>query len=267
MKKLRPPVKTHGGKFPLCTWIIDHFPADYQNLTYCELCCGGASVMLNKAPSTEEVINDRDKGVVSIFKSLRDEPKEFIDRVKKIPYTLDVFESAQEDSKANIADYLDRAINEYVLRRMSRGGMKKTFAWSDRKRGGKPGDVNAWETMPRQLTLIADRVKRAIILNQEFKEVAKIWDDEHALVYLDPPYLPETRTASDVYDNEMSVDDHIGLLNYARDGRSKIVISGYASPLYNKHLKEWRSEKKEVPNHAGQGRNKERRTECIWMNY
>lgn len=267
MKKLRPPVKTHGGKFFLCNWVIEHFPTNYQELTYCELCCGGASVMLNKATSVEEIINDRDRGVVSIFKALRDEPKELIDRLKKIPYTESSFRSALDDSRTSMEDYLDRAVNEYVLRRMSRGGMKKAFAWSDRKRGGKPGDVNAWDTMLRQLPYIADRVRNVIILNREFREVAKIWDDDNVLVYLDPPYLPETRTAAEIYDNEMSVEDHIELLNYVKNGRSKIIISGYSSSLYNKHLNGWRTAYKEVANHSGQNASKERRMEMLWMNY
>ena len=82
MSKIRPPVKTHGGKFPICNWVIEHFPSDYRDLTYCELCCGGASVFLNKSPSKEEVINDSDKGIISVFKALRDEPKELIDRLE-----------------------------------------------------------------------------------------------------------------------------------------------------------------------------------------
>lgn len=269
MKKLRPPVKTHGGKYYLSNWVIEHFPQDYKSLTYCELCCGGGSVFLNKERSGQEVINDLDRGIVSIFKALRDEPKEFIDKVKRIKYTERTFQNAQRRAEEPIEDYIDLAVNEFVLRRMSRGGMKKAFAWSERLRGGKPGDVNAWDTMLKQLSVIAERLKGVIILNGHFREPLKVWDEESVMLYLDPPYLPATRSkgATDVYDNEMSVEDHIELLTHIKGSRCKVLLSGYASPLYNKHLKDWKCIKKEIANHASQQKVKERRFECLWINY
>jgi DNA adenine methylase len=269
MRKLRPPIKSHGGKYYVSAWVISNFPKDYDKFTYCELCCGGSSVLLNKKISGEEIINDIDKGVVSIFKALRDESREFIGRIKTLTYKEDTFTEALDRSKGEFNDYIDLAENEYVLRRMSRGGMKRTFAWSDRERGGKPGDVNAWETMLKQLPLIADRVKNVSILQGSLLPIAKVWDDENTLIYIDPPYLPETRSegATDVYDHEMSVEDHINILNFINNARSKISISGYQSPLYNKHLKGWKSFKKSVANHAGQGPSKQRREEILWCNY
>lgn len=268
MKTLRPPVKTHGGKWFLKQWVIEHFPKNYMDMTYFEPCCGGASVFLNKIPSEEEIINDLDKGVVSIFKALRDEPKEFIDRIKKIKYLEETFSEAVKREN-DFEDYIDQAINEYILRRMSRGGLKKAFAWSERLRGGKPGDVNAWETMIELLPDIAERVKNVVILNKHFKEVIKVWDCENVLIYLDPPYLPLTRAkgSEDLYDNEMSVEDHIDLLNCIKDAKSKVIISGYNSPLYNKYLKEWKTVKKEIVNHSSQQKTKERRFEVLWYNY
>lgn len=269
VNNLRPPVKTHGGKWYLRKHVIEHFPKDYQNLRYCEPCCGGATVFLNKEPSKEEIISDVDKGVISIFKALRDEPKEFIDRLKRIKYTEHTFQLAQKRSTNNFEDYVDQAINEYVLRRMSRGGMKKAFAWSERKRGGKPGDVNAWETMLKQLPLLVERVKVVTVLNRRFQEIVKVFDEDDTFFYIDPPYLPITRAqgSQDIYDNEMTVEDHIDLLTFVRDSRSKVLISGYGSSLYNKYLKGWKSSKKEVANHSSQAKTKERRFECLWWNY
>lgn len=268
-KKLRPPVKTHGGKFYLCNWIIENFPPDYEELTYVEPMCAGASVFLNKKPSKEEVINDIDKGLISVFKSLRDEPKEFIERLKRIRYTERAFKMAVTRAEQGFDDYLDHAVNEYMLRRMSRGGMKKAFAWSDRLRGGQPGDVNAWETMLEELPSISERVQKATMLNKSVFDVMKVWDEETTLFYLDPPYLHATRSegATDVYQHEMTVEDHMNLLHLAKTTRGKVILSGYASPLYSRSLKGWRCKKKNVANNSGQGKTKERRLEVLWMNY
>ena len=268
-KKIRPPIKTHGGKFYLASWIIDNFPPNYEKLDYIEPMCAGASVFLNKNPSKEELINDLDRGLISVFKSLRDEPKEFIDKIKRIRYTERTFKMALNRSEEIVSDYVDHGVNEYILRRMSRGGMKKSFAWSDRERGGKPGDVNGWETMVEELQFIANRVKNANILNISVFDVIKNWDEEDSLMYLDPPYLPSTReeNSTNIYGHEMTVEDHIKLLNLAKNARSNVIISGYSSSLYNRNLKGWRIKKKNVPNNSGQGKTKERRVEVLWMNY
>ena len=268
-KKLRPPIKTHGGKFYLCNWVIENFPKEYEELSYCEPFCAGASVFLNKDPSSEEIIGDIDKGVVCVFKALRDEPKEFLTRIKRTRYTERAFKMAQNRSESEFDDYIDQAVNEYVLRRMSRGGLKKAFAWSDRERGGKPGDVNAWETMIDQLPSIAERVKNTTILNKNFIEVFKVCDEENTLFYLDPPYLHSTRTegTTDLYENEMTVEDHINMLHLAKNARGKVIISGYASPLYNRNLEGWKCRKKNVANHSSQSKTKKRRVECIWINF
>lgn len=265
MVKLRPPIKCHGGKFYTASWIIDQFPEDYEGLTYCELCCGGCSVLLNKSSSSEEVINDIDKGIVSIFKALRDEPKEYISRLKALKYKETTFQRAVERGKEEFDDYIDMAVNEYVLRRMSRGGMKRAFAWSERERGGKPGDVNAWDTMLKQLPEIAARLQGVSILHGDFLSLAKVWDDEKTLIYIDPPSLPEGST--EVCDYEMSVEYHINILNFAKDARSKIVLSGYPSPLYNKYLKGWNVTRKSTGNQTSQQPRKQRRLEVLWMNY
>lgn len=267
MSKIRPAVKTHGGKFYLAAWIVENFPESYETMTYCEPFCAGASVFLNKNPSPEEVLCDIDDGIICVLKALRDEPKEFINRIKRIKYSDRSFKLAL--NKTEFKDYIDQGINEYVLRRMSRGGLKKAFAWSERLRGGKPGDMNAWQTMIKELPTIANRLKNTSIFCQDFIGVIKTWDEENTLFYLDPPYLHSTRneSATDTYEHEMTVEDHMNLLHLAKNARGKIAISGYSSPLYNRTLKNWRCKKRNVANHSGQNKVKEKRVEFLWMNY
>ena len=226
-------------------------------------------MFLNKEPSSEEVLSDIDCGVVCIFKALRDESKEFIQRLKRTRYTERAFKMAQNREEKGFADYIDEAVNEYILRRMSRGGLKKSFAWSDRERGGQPGDLNAWETMIEQLPLIAERVQNATLLCEDFREVMKAWDEEDTFFYLAPPYLHSTRSenATEVYEEEMTVEDHLDLLQLIKNARGKVMLSGYSSPLYNRNLKGWKCKKKQIANHSSQTKKKARRVECIWMNY
>jgi 16S rRNA G966 N2-methylase RsmD len=84
-----------------------------------------------------------------------------------------------------------------------------------------------------------------------------------ALIYLDPPYVRETRTR-DLYRHEMSDDDHLTLLDLAKSlasASADVVISGYPSAMYDRQLSGWRRVEFQAMTRGGL------RTECLWMNY
>ena len=81
-------------------------------------------------------------------------------------------------------------------------------------------------------------------------------------VYLDPPYLIETRqTPRKVYKHEFSREDHIRLLNIAIKLPFTVAISCYDNSLYQEHLKEWR--KITFPSQTRKGT----AMETLYMNY
>lgn len=267
-KKIRPPIKTYGGKYYLASWILEYFPENYAGMCYIEPYCGGANVFLNKEEKcSEECLNDLDLGIIQIFRALRDEPGEFISRLKRTPYTEQTFSRALSRSKRPFKDYLSHAINEFVTRRMSRGGLQKHFAWSTRTRGGQPGDLNAWNTILDKLPEISKKLEKVYILNKSGIDVIKAFNDENAFVYADPPYLSETRTSQDAYNYEMTDDDHIELANVLNSFKGKAMISGYSSKLYRRLYQDWRCKKKKIVNHASQKKTKDYKMECIWFNY
>jgi DNA adenine methylase len=267
INKLRPPVKIHGGKYYLAKWVIDHFPKDYEQYDYIEPFCGAASVFINKEKSIGmEVVSDIDLGMIQIWRALRDEPGQFIGRIKRTKYSERVFKRELKKSPP-FDDYMDHAVHEYILRRMSRGGLKKAFAWSNRLRGGQPGDVNAWETMKDYLHLIAERTQDCYIFYKPALDVVNAFNTVNTLCYCDPTYLHETRESKDAYEFEVTTDDHIALAEKLNQFKGKVAISGYPSALYNRLFKDWRCVRKRIANHASQSSTKKKKTECLWMNY
>ena len=158
---LRPAFKCHGGKAYLKSFIIDAFPTDYEEMVYIEPFAGAASVLFNKKPGPEEVLNDLHPGITAIFRAIRDQPGDFLKKLRRLTYSNETFNKALQRAEQPFPVKLDLAVNEYTLRRMSRGGMKKAFAWSDRLRGGQPGDVNAWETCPPVSRTLISSLSRA----------------------------------------------------------------------------------------------------------
>ena len=265
MKTIRPVFKCHGGKFYLAQWIISHFPENYAEMIYLEPFCGGANVLLNKEKSEIEIINDLDVNTIQIYQALRDEPKEFIRRLNLCKYSEETFAKALK--KVQFDDYLEIAVNEFILRRMSRGGLKKAFAWSNRLRGGQPGDVNAWETSLKSLPDLSERIKEVYIFNRPAIDIIKSFNSSNTFLYCDPPYLHETRVSKTVYSSEMNTDDHIELAHVLNSFNGKAMISGYQSPLYNRLYKGWNIEKKKIANHSSQQKAKEKKTEILWKNF
>ncbi len=245
-------------------------PTNYEQMTYVEAFAGGANLLLNKSKSNHEIINDIDTNIMSVWWAIKYHLEEFIDRLKKIDYIQEFFYAAI-DAQSHFTenkDYtMDMAICEYTLRRMSRGGMKKAFAWSERLRGGKPGDVNAWDTMLELLPTIANRVKDVELCNHDWTYLLEIYNSKNVVFYLDPPYLKCVRSATNVYDHEMSEKDHVRLLDACNTSNTKIMISGYQSPLYSQKLKEWNFKYRPIVNHASQQDRKPIKLECIWYNY
>ncbi|MBJ2260006.1 DNA adenine methylase [Pseudomonas psychrophila] len=81
------------------------------------------------------------------------------------------------------------------------------------------------------------------------------------LVYVDPPYMPETRRRAKVYRCDYTEDDHAHLLNCLVTLPCNVMISGYGSELYNRLLAGWRKVSFPAKTHA------DVREEVVWMNY
>lgn len=249
-KKIKPPVKIKGSKYGIVNWIIENFPPDYEQLIYIEPLCSEGSVFLNKKPSKEEAINHFDQGLVNIFKSLRDDPEEFINCIKKIKICESSFKTEQAKKETDFKDYFDKAVSEFLLRRFSRGGLKKIFSCNE----------SSWKNLSEDLKAIGERFKNCNILNTSAVEVMKVWDEEDSFCYIDPPFIPNSREEEIEESNEVSIEDHIQLINLAKSARGKVMINGQSSSLYIRSFKGWRTKKKNVSGN-------DKKVEFLWMNY
>lgn len=84
------------------------------------------------------------------------------------------------------------------------------------------------------------------------------------LIYADPPYLGSTRK-SGRYKHEMLTDDqHAELAAALHAARAAVVVSGYASPLYERLYDGW--DRVDIPTTTGQGGARQDRVEVLWSN-
>jgi DNA adenine methylase len=262
---LRSPVKWHGGKHYLASRIIELFP---EHRVYLEPFGGGASILLNKQPAEIETYNDLDARITRLFRVLREQGDAFIAAAALTPYSQEEFENCSEYPAE--ATELQKALCDFVRWRQSFGGQGKTWSYTtNRARGGIAGDVNAWWSAIELLPEIIARLQRVQFTCQPAVDAIRKLDHAEGLIYCDPPYVHATRAkgSRDIYGIEMTDDDHRELATVLHQCKAKVLLSGYASPLYRELYGDWRTVDFEMANHAAGGSSKRRMIERIWMNY
>jgi DNA adenine methylase len=236
-----------------------------EHRVYVEPFVGGGSVLLTRPKADREVSGDMDVELIHFWKTLQCRPDELCRVLAMVSYTDSAWIGWTTDPSV-YDDPIDRAVAFLVRNRFSRGGLGKTYAWSDRLRGGQPEQLNSWDTIRAELPAIADRVRDVEFYCCDARTLILSNDDADALIYCDPPYLHETRTAISAYEHEMDRAGHVALLDVLMGCRGAVMLSGYASDLYSEKLAGWDCVRWELPNNSGQGKTKQRRVECLWSN-
>lgn len=109
------------------------------------------------------------------------------------------------------------------------------------------------------------RLQGVIIENRDALAVMRSHDAETTLHYIDPPYMPETRSKGHrYYRHEMTVEGHEQLLAVAGTLTGMVMISGYDCEVYNDMLTDWK--KTEKASRISSGRGTGIKTECLWIN-
>jgi site-specific DNA-adenine methylase len=93
------------------------------------------------------------------------------------------------------------------------------------------------------------------LLNFDFENAGQV------LVYLDPPYINETRTGNKRYEFDFTDDDHHRLLALVKQLPCHVILSGYDNSLYNDELTGWFTTKWRAMTRGGA------RWEKVWCNF
>lgn len=266
----RPLLRYHGGKWKLAPWIISLFP---PHLTYVEAFGGAASVLLRKPRSGGEIYNDLDCEVVNIFRMLQDDTtaQALRRRLKVTPFSRAELERAYEMP----VDEIDRACKMIVRSFMGFGSAAMTRAHvtgfrssSHRTCGGSTPAVE-WASWPDEIPTFVERLRGVVVECRDAIAVMTQHDAPTTLHYVDPPYLPETRSSlsarngnrGNFFRHDMTDADHVRLGAFLQTLRGMVILSGYDAPLYREMFSGWtRLEKKHMADSARP------RLEVVWMN-
>jgi DNA adenine methylase len=269
------PLKTHGGKHYLAQQIVALMP---RHTHYVEAYAGGMAVLFAKpCEGVSEVVNDLNGHLMNFWRVLQEKKAfaEFKRRIEAVPFSEAEWQDAkqelgQTESAGTQTARIERAARFFVLCRQSMAGRCQDFTplTRTRTRRGMNEQASAWLKAIEGLPAVHARLQRVVILNRPALEVIRSQDGSQTLFYLDPPYLPETRSPGSVFGElDMTEAQHEELLEVIRGLEGHVMLSGYRCPLYDDRLAKWHCHEFDVPNNAASGVLKRRMTEAVWCNF
>jgi DNA adenine methylase len=261
VKIARPVMRYHGGKWMLATWIISNFP---RHGIYVEPFCGAASVLMQKAPSRVEVLNDKYERIVNVFRVLRNHDQRMSLRylLRYTPCSEAEYRACREKS----ADPVEDARRMLVLGHQGHGSTGpsggKLTGWRRGVREHGRTNAKEWASVSEFIEAWAERLRGVYIESRDALDIIRQWDGRDVLFYVDPPYVQETRVCSfRGYAHEMTDQDHRELSGVLKNVEASVVLSGYPNRLYDNELfPDWiRVERKAVSDKGL------KTTEVLWI--
>ena len=242
---------------------------------------GAGGVFMQKRLSKIEVANDLHDGVVNLLRVVRNavQCKYLLEQLELTPYSRSEWRYCQENWQAE-TEPVEKARMVYTVLSQNFVGETNGGSWSF---GGVKCGYNVARTHFNSLEnikLVAQRLQNVSVECQDVFTVLKRWGEagQKAVFYLDPPYLPATRSghAQKTYLHEFSVEQHEKLLDWCVGSKSAVLLSGYNHAMYNDALPGWtRYDHAAVASSmlqsSGNGQknrptDKSKRIECLWLN-
>jgi len=267
----RPPIPYFGGKQMLGPRIVALFPPHRH---YVEPYAGSLAVLLAKAPSAMETVNDLDARLVTYWRVLRERPDELIRAIALTPHSRAEFEACTDGDDY---DDVDTARRVHAQLTQGRGAVGVKSGWRHYvKPAGGTGMPDYLVGYLRRFGPVVERLQHVSLECRPALEVIATYGrDPGVLLYVDPPYLGTSRASGNDprggtkrYRHEMlGESEHRELLDALLGCSAAVVLSGYPSPLYDEMLGSWPSR---VTFETGTGQSAagewSTRTEVLWSN-
>jgi site-specific DNA-adenine methylase len=233
--------------------IISEFPENYKELVYCEPFCGCCGTFLRKEQSKISILNDVNVGIYTLIKTLQNNEKHFSNKIKSIKFNQSTFKS--ELNKKEFKNEIEYSINQYILHRMSRASMCKTYSWSSSKKNQT--DCCSWNTSIDNFSLISEKLNGVFVYNKPAIEILKNFNCDNAFLYCDMPCYCGSKCIKTAYKPEMDEKDHIEFSKLVLKFNGKILLHNLESNFYKKLYKNLN--RKKIIN--------KNRVEYIWKNF
>jgi DNA adenine methylase len=239
------------------------------------------AILFAKDPSSMETVGDLHGDLTNLAWVIQDAAAapQLYDRLLRTLYSDQLFHAAKDRlSKSETPEIngaippeaIDRAYDYFFISWAGRNGVSGTarinyqqsIRWTSKGGSGPTRFRGAVESIPSW----HERLRNVAILRKDaFVILEKIEDEKGTALYIDPPYLLDTRSGdqhgSSRYVHDFTNEDHIRLAQLLlRFQRARVLVSYYASPQLEQLYPGWeqldcsRQKHLHVQNKRGQGR-------------
>ncbi len=193
-EQLRPILKWAGGKRSLVPRILQELPKRIG--TYYEPFVGGAAVFLALAEAKRferAVITDKNKDLINLYTVVRDDLGKLLKKLEQLQHLL-TEEHYYEIRAQRPSDKIGRAARLIYLNKTGYNGLYRVNS-----SGGFNVPYGRYKRPkiydPERLSAVSVALQDVVIKVADFEETCEQAVKGDA-VYLDPPYLPVSKTAS-----------------------------------------------------------------------
>lgn len=99
---------------------------------------------------------------------------------------------------------------------------------------GESAVISGWKSLVNRLGGVYDRLSGIQVDQRDAVECVEYWDGSETVLYVDPPYVHDTRVEDEYYAHEMSNEQHVHLVDTLISANGCVVVSGYDHPIYNR---------------------------------
>ena len=228
---------------------------------YIEPYAGMLGMLLNRAPSQVEIVNDLDKRIVNWWRTLRDHPAELTDMLRLTPWARDEYK--YQLTMLDDPDPLKSALAVSVVLMQSLHKALNTGP-GDWGRSLSLSLNSRWLELPDKLLQVAKRVSNIQIENTPaLRLLERVSELEDCVIYCDPPYA----TANTVFRYGVNQQDKAKTAEVLQTCKGFVAISGYGDEW---DILKWR--RIEIPTITRIANTKntdgevQRRVEVVWIN-
>lgn len=288
--KVRAIAPWFGGKRTMAPLIVTELGKHTQ---YFEPFCGSMAVLFAKEPSQKETVCDLHGDLTNLARVVQHREDAFwlFEELQRVLFCEKILEDARTYLEATPTVYdRQRAYWYFLACWMGRNGTAGTaridyqiaVRWT--KGGGSP--TVRWRNALRSMPAWHERLQNVVILTRDaFDILPRFEDDPATAIYVDPPYMSQTRAKGAVkngrggkYKHEFDhagdmfdPDDHTRLARILRTYRqARIVVSYYDCPLARELYDGWtfveHTRQKHLHVQNGRGMGKKEAPEVLIIN-
>lgn len=220
----------YGGDYLLVPYLVKMLA---PHKVYVEVFGGSAKLLLSKSPSNIEVYNDIDGDLVSVFKTIRDNPDGVIAELMTIPYSRRMYyEILAELERRDLPRERRAAYYIFLLQSSFSSRYRSGFATSKHQNRAKK-----YYSIIEAIRPLHERIRNVIIEDLDFRELIRKYDSRATLFYLDPPHLyVATEKTRESYKYNMTDKDYIDMIELLDSIEGKFLLRQSWPPGF---LLEW----------------------------